>query len=863
MLASGTRLGPYEIQRAIDAGGMGEVYLATDTRLRRHVAVKIVRDGMSGDPVRRERFAREARSLSSLTHPNICQIYDVGNAEGIDFLVMEYLEGETIETRLMQGSLPLSEVLHIGSEIAAALDSAHRRHIIHRDVKPSNVMLTRSGPKLLDFGLAKDEAHIENAATLSLTAEGSAPGTVQYMAPEQLCGETDARSDIWSLGTMLYEMATGRPLWTGSGRAELSAAIMTTDADLSGVKNEALRHAIERCIVRDPENRWQSARDLAEELRWIGNRAPRRGREIRLRATLVAAISGLTLLAAGVAAWSWSREKQTRNVPRLSIAPPAGSILYGGSTPVLVSSPDGSQVIFRVLNDATAGITDQSGVLFLRSLDHFDARVLDQNGGWSPAYSPDGEWIAYRQGPKLMKIRHAGGSAYEIASIPGSSRGITWSPNGKLYFAKSYSGGITSVGNDGSDLRELTTPDKSADENSHRWPHALPDGRNLLITVRTGQLDSFDQASIALLSLETERWRTLFVGGSDARYVRSGHIVFIQNGTLMAIRFDLTTLSVRGSPVPILDGVKYDSATGAGQFAIAADAGTLVYLPGPVRSPSSGFLQLDRNGAVVAEWTVPKNVDSFRASSDSRLLAIQASAANDDIWTYDIDRETLTRITTRSGDEIYPGWMNDGRTVVFGGHGGLFSQPVDSSGEARQIVGAYATQPSTSPDGSLIAYVGVDAATGNDIWIVPSDHSASERALVQTQANETSPEFSRDGRWIAYVSNESGREETYLRAVNGGERIQVSSTGGMAPRWSADGSELFYRFGDEFFAVPVTFGPTAVVGRTRLLFRLTRVRNWDVLGEQFVILRTLYDDLDTGGIHVVPDFLEEITSRLP
>ncbi len=841
---------------------MGEVYLAQDTRLRRSVAVKIVAEGFTGDPIRRERFAREAEALSSLTHPNICQIYDVGSSNGIDFLVMEYLQGQTLETRLLQGALPLSEVLNIGSEIAAALDTAHRQHIIHRDVKPSNIMLTRSGSKLLDFGLAKDEPHIDSATTLSLTAEGSAPGTIQYMAPEQLRGETDARSDIWSLGAVLYEMATGRPLWTGAGRAELSASIMTTDPDMSAVKNEELRHAIGRCIARDPENRWQSARDLAGELHWAGSRPLRRHRKIRMGGVLMAALATVILLALAAAVWSRSRNTGAETEPRLSIVSPPGKVLLARASPVLVTSPDGRQVVFRAVDESTAGANEGGAVLYLRSLDQFDARVLDQNGGFSPTYSPDGEWIAYRQGLKLLKVRHAGGSAYELVSIPGAPRGVTWSPNGRLYFAKSYSSGITSVGNDGSDLRELTTPDQKADENSHRWPHALPDGKNLLITVRTGRIESFDQALIALLSVETGRWRTLFKGGSDARYVRSGHIVFIQNGTLMAIRFDLDTLAVRGSPVPILVDVHYDPSTGAGQFAIASEAGTLIYLPGFVWPRPSAFFRVDRNGTEVDEWRVPKTVDSFRTSPDSSSIAIQASAANDDVWTYDIERETLTRITSRFGDEVYPAWMSDGRTILYSGHEGLFSQPVHSSGQARKIVEGYTYQASASPDGMLVSYVAVDPTTGNDIWIAPTDRSAPPRALVQTPASELSPEFSRDGSWIAYVSNESGRQEIYLRPVNGDGRIQVSSTGGMAPRWSVSGDELFYQSGDEFFAVPTALGSTPAVGKPRLLFRHTRVRNWDVLGDHFLILKVVSDELETRAIHVVPNFLEEIEARL-
>lgn len=861
-LATGTSLGPYEIEKAIDAGGMGEVYLAKDTRLGRSVAVKVLPEGFTSDPRRRERFAREARALSSLTHPNICQIFDVGQSDGIDFLVMEYLEGDTLALRLMHGALPPSQVLTIGTEIASALESAHRQGIVHRDVKPSNIMLTRTGAKLLDFGLVKDEPRIESARTLSLTEEGSTPGTLQYMAPEQFNGTADARSDVWSLGTVLYEMATGRPPYEGSSRAALSAAILSRDPDLAAVGSDGLRHTVERCLARDPEDRWQSARDVADELRWIARESPRRRRRASIR-TAALVLTALALLsAAGFMAWSWSRRTEHEIPLRLSIALPRGEKLRSTTYPVLAISPDGRSVVFRTIDDARYDRFGNEGSFWVRVLDQFESRNLSESGGHSPVFSPDGEWIAYVHGGKLKKMRAGGGPAYDIVAMTGSPRGLAWSPDGNLYFAKSHSGGISRVASDGSGLTELTVPDESAGENSHRWPHALPDGRHLLITIRTSRIESFDQATIALLSLETGRWRKLFDGGSHAHYVPTGHIVFIQDGSLMAIPFDLTTLSVRGSPVPLVHGVQYDSSTGTGQFSIA-EAGTLIYASGPAWPKPTEFLRMDRAGAIIDTCTVQKGVDSFRTSPDSRTIAIHASAANDDIWTYDIERETLSRATSRPGDEVWPAWTPDGTTLIFGGQGGLYRQAADGSGEAQLVTPGLNSHPSCSPDCKLIAYSSYHPGSASDIRIVSTDGSEPPVPFVGTPANEYGPEFSPDGRWISYVSNESGLPEVYLRPITGGGRIQISSQGGLSPRWSRNGKELYFRFGDEFFAVPISLEDRPSAGTAELMFRITGIRGMDILGDDFLLQKSPDDRDIPSGINVVPDFFREITARVP
>ncbi|HVT45238.1 MAG TPA: protein kinase [Thermoanaerobaculia bacterium] len=858
IVESGTRLGPYEIAGRIGAGGMGEVYRAIDTRLDRTVAIKILPLSLSEDPRRLARLKREAKAISSLTHPNICRLYDVGRDDGIEFLVMEHLDGETLADRLVNGPLSLAKALRTGVEIASALAEAHRQQIVHRDVKPSNIVLTPSGAKLIDFGLARDDAPSDTTETQrAITEEGSAPGTLAYMAPEQLEGRpADSRSDLWGLGIVLFEMVAGRHPFEGTSRAELISGILTRDPDLDAIRIPALRHVIARCLAREPDDRWQSARDAAEQLRWIGEGgAPKDVQPGRRRATLISLIVLVSTLA-GFAVWKISRAKRPSLPSSLSIAFPAGARLRGFDIPRLAISPDGRQVVFSILRERIE--------LVSRPLDRFDQIVLAR-GGDNPVFSPDGEWIAFAHGLKLLKIRAAGGPVTELGDLPQNPRGIAWGPDGSIYFALGYSGGLARISADGSGYRELTTPDESADENSHRWPDVLPDGKHVLFTIRTSRISSFDEARIAVLSLETGRWRTVLEGGYSARYLSTGHLVYVQSESLTVIPFDLKTMSVRGPAVPLIRDVMCDETTGAAQYAVADQAGSLIYVAGGSRTYDSEFLIVDRQGAVTRSLAIPRFVTSFRVSPDAKQLAIQVAAANDDVWTWDLEREILTRVSFESGDEWYPSWTPDGGSLLFNGRRGLLRKPVDGSGTTELLVEARTTNyPSPSPDGRQIAYGVRHPSTGNDIWILPLDGERRPRVFANTVYDEVSAMFSPDGKWVAYWSDESGAPEIYLRPVSGSGRIQVSSGGGMLPLWSRDGRWLYYRWAAEFFAVPVVPGERPSIGKPQLMFRITEpTREWDVLGEQFILLKAAEQPALASGINIVPNWFDEVKARAP
>jgi eukaryotic-like serine/threonine-protein kinase len=832
---------------------MGEVYQARDTRLERSVAIKVLRDDLGAHPQRRVRFEREARAVSSLTHPNICQLFDIGSEHGTDFLVMEYLEGQPLALRLMTGPLPESQVLRVGADLASALGSAHRHNIVHRDVKPSNIMLAPSGAKLLDFGLARDVPQSQDTETLAgITQEGSLLGTLAYMAPEQIEGKQgDFRTDIWGLGTVLYEMVTGRRGFDGPSRADVMAAILTRDADLGLVRNPALRHVIGRCLAKDPDARWQSAEDIAQHLLWIGESGARSERSVlRLLSAVVAVVA---ISVAAVAAWGWWREsrKGPSAAMSLSIAFPFDSRMGAADCNLAISS-DGKRIVFGVSRGGSVE-------LYSRAIDHFEPSLV--TSGTTPAFSPDGAWLAYTRGPLLFKSRSTGGPETLLAQLPGpSARGISWGRDGAIYFA-SWVGGIQRVSVDGGDARPVTIPNEAADENNHRWPHVLPDGKHLLFTIRSGQIASFDDAQIGVLSLETGRWRTVIRGGSQPTYLRTGHLVYVHRGSLMAVPFDLETLTVRGTPVAMTTGVRYYPSTGAAQYAVAEEAGTLIYVPGGALPRISKLRTVDRRGVVTREFDIPKVIDRFRVSPDLKRLALQVSAANDDIFSYDIERGTLTRVSSESGDELWPAWSHDGSAILFANQRGLYRQPIDGGSAAELLVeGAGFGSAAASPDGRLIAYTAGRASSGLEIRMFPTDGSGVF-TFTRTAFDEAHPNFSPDGKWLAYVSGESGKNEAYVRSVSGSGRVQISAGGGATPMWSGDGRELFYRHDDEFYVVPVTPGSTLSFGRATLLFRLSGVRSWDVFGDEFIVLGITEAESPPTGINVLPGWFSEVKAR--
>ncbi|HVR44772.1 MAG TPA: protein kinase [Thermoanaerobaculia bacterium] len=846
----GSRLGPYEIIAPAGAGGMGEVYRARDIRLGRTVAIKVLPQEFSSDARLRVRFEREAKAISALTHPNICTLYDVGRENETDYLVMEFCEGETLAARLKRGAMPPSDAARIGADVASALAGAHERRLIHRDVKPDNIMLTRSGTRLLDFGLAGAEPEASHAETVSeSTATAGIAGTLAYMAPERFEGEpADARSDIWSLGAIVYEMATGRPGFRGGSRTEVIVSVLTRDPDFEVIADPSLRHLVRKCLRKSPDQRWQSARDVADELRWIAEHGAGR------RRVAVSAIGGIAALlaiaVAGVAGWATWHARPNADLPRLSVALPAESRLVT-DTPSFALSPDASHIAFSIHRN-------EKHEIYSRPLDGFEPTLVAY--GMNPVFSPNGRWIAFVRGRTLYKAPVDGGREHALAELESNPRGITWAPDGTIYFAIGFEGGLAKVSEDGSGFAIVTTPDASRDEKSHRWPHALPYGKHLLYTIVTGRMTSFSDAQIAVVSLESGRARTILQDGSSPTYVRTGHLVFARDRALMVVPFDLETLTVRGSPVPLLEDVLFTSISGAAHYAVADRAGTLAYAGGAYQTHSS-FEIVDRRGGVREEFTVPRIVDAFRASPDSGRLAIQASAANDDIWSWDVQRRTLTRVSREAGDELRPTWAPDGKSILFIGRKRLYRQAADGSAPAELLLeGRIVSLASCSPGCEAVAFTVADRS--RDIRILQPHRGTQPSLFAGTPFDEISPEFSPDGRSIAYVSNESGTWEIYLRPLSGSGRAQVSAGGGGEPRWSRDGDELYYRRGDQFFAVSMGPESPLEVGPPQLLFRLPRIRYWDVFGDGFILLKEQPPPFLASGIHILPDWLDEMDARV-
>ena len=865
-VAVGSRLGPYEIVSRLGAGGMGEVWKARDTRLDRSVAVKILPAEFAENAQFKIRFEREAKTVSQLNHPHICTLFDVGE----NYLVMELLDGETLADRLARGPLPLSDVLRYGAQVADALDRAHRAGIIHRDLKPANIMITRSGAKLLDFGLAKSGTAVVDVdgATVQkqLTQEGTIVGTFQYMSPEQLEGqEADARTDIFALGAVLYEMATGRRAFEGKTKTSLIAAIVKEQprpvSEIIPLTPASLDHVIAKCLEKDPDARWQSAHDVGDELRWNAERgsqssvaAPvvirRKRREGLLLVTAAAAVS-----LAALATWGWWRATHREpEIVRVSIPLPPGSMLTGTGMPNLAFSPDGRRIVYAAGRDKFE--------LSIRDLDSFEATPLPgTERAEGPFFSPDGEWLGFFVRGGISKLRLSGGVPLLVVPTGGAARGATWGRDGYIYYADGTSAGLSRIAAEGGPPQTLTTPARERGENSHRWPQLLPDGKHLLFTIRTDRIDSFDEAKIAVLSLETKTWRVVLEGGSSARYLATGDLVFSQRDALFSVPFDLDSLTVKGSPRRIVDGVMTSESSGAAQYTIAESRGTLAFIATTNQHGGTTMSEVDRTGRELRSFTLPRLIAAFQVSPDGKRLAAQVPAANDDIWTYDLERGTLTRSSFEPGDEWWPTWSADGSSIIFGSAQALYIRKTNGAGPATSLAAARtAGWSSASSDGRLIVYSSLGSSTGSDLWLVSlADGKATP--FLQTPSSETMPSFSPDGRSIAYCTNSSGAYEVVLRRLDGEGEWQISTGGGWQPRWSPDGRKIFYRFGNRFYEVSVSQDPRTVIGKPSLLFTIPAVNQYDVFGDGFLLSKVDDPVVSATSIHVVLHWIDDLKRR--
>ena len=903
-VAPGTRLGPYEVLGLIGAGGMGEVYKARDTRLDRTVAIKVLPTDISGDPDRRARFEREAKTIAGVNHSHICTLYDMGTHAGSMFLVMEHLEGETLAQRLQNGALPIDRALTIATEIAIALSAAHRRAIIHRDLKPGNVMLTKSGAKLLDFGLAKltldDEqgtpAEFVSALTRSapLTGEGVIIGTLPYMAPEQIEGKpADPRSDLWALGTILYEMLTGRRAFEGASAASLVGNIMNAEppaiATLQPLATPALERLVRKCLAKDPDVRWQSAADLADDLRWL--REAWSGGTVtdmvrpstpNWRGALLVA-AGLGLVGIGAGATWWLRPVSTGGgVITATIKLEPGYWLDGlrraedlerPSRTAIAISPDGRSVVY------SASVPQGDPRLFLRTMDRSEARPLDgTERGIAPFFSPDARWLGFWADGQLKKIPVEGGVATALCDLA-RPVGTSWGPDNTILIANE-TGGLAAVSADGGNPEGWTTPDPKRDESSHRLPYWLPDGKGALFTVMRHGYDA--HPSIALLRTATREWRVLIEDAADARYVATGHLVFLRQGALMGVRFDLAGQEVVGRPVALIVGVMQAFApnvtfnTAAGQFAVS-ETGALVYVSGGVAPDvKNSLVWVDHKGR--EQPAAPLQFPFFapRLSPDGERIVYILYGQERHLWVYDLVRGTNTRLHDQ-GMSSYPIWHPDGKHLLFGWQNSvkinLFRQPADGSAPMERVTTSDCDQRvgSWSSDGETVALV--ENCTGSEWNIsVLNVRSRVVTPLFTSRSSERFPEFSPDGRWIAYSSNETKRDEVYVQRFGGSGRFQVSNGGGIQPLWSRDGTKLFYRWLDQIWVADVRTENGLPPSTPRLLFERqgyslgAPIRGYDLSPDSQRFLMVKLDQRKPSPateMILVQNWFEELKSRIP
>ena len=839
-LAAGTRLGPYEILLPIGAGGMGEVYKARDTRLGREVAIKVLPQHLSASPELRQRFEREAKTISALSHPHICALYDVGREGETEYLVMEYLEGETLADRLARGPLPLDQTLRYGIEIADALDRAHGQGIVHRDLKPGYVMVTKSGVKLLDFGLARlaaaeSTAGAEPASAMAtqarpLTEEGTILGTVQYMAPEQLEGkEVDVRTDIFALGAVVYEMATGRKAFTGESRASLISAILRDEpqpiSQTQPMSPPMLDRFVKTCLAKNREDRWQNARDVALGLKWMTEAAgfaERGGASSRGRRASGWLAPLAVFLVVGALAWAVGRyagrEARVPGPRKLLALAPDNATLVLQEAPAL--SPDGRRLAFVAL--------DSSGksLLHVRPLDSLTATaLLDTEGASMPFWSPDSRSLGFFAKGKLKTIDVATGRVQTLCDAP-IARGGTWNPQGTILFVPSppEPPHVVSASGGGEAKPVASLAGTTGVSPFRRSPYFLPDGRHYLY-LSYGR--ESEERSICVGSLDSKDSKPLVSSRSSAKYAPPGYLVFRRDAALMAQRFDAKRLELAGDAFPIESDVGFNPITLETLFSVSDD-GTLAYVS--AGATKTRLIWFGRDGKEIGPTGPPGYYNSVSLSPDGKRVAFdQASESGDlDIWILDLDRGVPSRFTFDPTTEFFPIWSADGSRIVFsslrGAPPNLYQKITSGAGtEELLLKSARPNLPTSwSADGRFLIFAVLDPKTKWDIWVLPMFGDRRPFPFAESPFDERTGEVSPDGHWMAYSSDESGNTEIYVRPFpNGPGKWQVSKDGGSEPHWRRDGKELFYLAGDERL-VAVEVKPEASAfqaGASTVLFR--------------------------------------------
>jgi len=890
-LSPGTRFGPYEIADEIGAGGMGVVYRATDTTLDREVAIKVLPESMAADAERIVRFDREAKTLASLNHPNIATIHGLEKADATTALVMELVEGPTLADRIEQGAIPADEALGIAMQIAEALEAAHGQNIVHRDLKPANIKLKPDGTvKVLDFGIAKalEPDNLTTAPpspmlTTPATQVGVILGTAAYMSPEQAKGKLiDERTDIWAFGCVLYEMLTGQMAFGAEDVPTTLARVIDRDTDMDSLPSAispAMRQAIQLCLQKDLRKRVADIRDVRLALEGaFGTDSPQRAEaeaathSMWRRAMPIGTAVVVTGLAVGLSVWVGTQpEPQPLN--RFAYELPQDQFFRATARRVVALSPTGRQFVFN----ATDG-------LYVRTMGELEARLIPgtEPNMYSPSFSPDGQSVAYLDLPagQLKHIAIGGGAPVVVADFTETLFGLSWEADGTLLFAQDD--GIYRVAATGG-TPELIIPTETA--SAVYGPEFLPDGDTVLFSFAV--TDDWDEAQIVAQSLSTGERTVLVEGGSDARYLPTGHLVYALEDGLFAVAFDAESLTVSGGAVPLVQGMM-QAAGGYGSASAnysVSDDGTLVYVAGSVAMATRTLAWVDRTAREESLALPPRAYNSVRISPDGTTLALDVRDQEFDIWTWNLARETLTRLTFGPAEDEQPVWSPDGRRIAFssareGGSAGdtsLFWQMADGTGAVERLAeGSGQVFPtSVSPDATAILVYGgsTGGASGDDdIAIFRLDGEAAVSPLLETTFNEAYPEVSPDGRWLAYVSDESGREEIYVRPfpdIDAG-RWQVSSGGGTQALWARSGQELFYRNGNELLAVPVDTEPGFTAGSPEVLFEGNYLLdqggpNYDVSpdDERFLMIKPVANASTAPKIIVVQNWFEELKRLAP
>ncbi|MGB8831673.1 MAG: protein kinase [Candidatus Sulfotelmatobacter sp.] len=863
-LTAGTKLGPYEIQSPLGAGGMGEVYRARDVRLDRTVAVKVLASHLSSSPELKQRMEREARAISSLNHPHICHLYDIGSQDGTDYLVMEFLEGETLAERLRKGALPLSQILKIGIAVAEALAVAHGQGIVHRDLKPGNIMLTKGGAKLMDFGLAKSAAGglgsaassaplLSAARTMSqaspvspLTTAGTMIGTIQYMSPEQIEGkEADARSDLFALGAVLYEMVTGARPFEGKSQISVASAILEKEPEPISTSQPltppAFEHIVTACLAKNPDDRIQSAQDIALQLKWIAqsgtpvvNPTKKNGNNRELLAWLIASLLALLLIASFLL-WRGSKgtEQTTYFFAPLPFAARAVAVSPNGHTVAIVGHRE----------------SERNNVLWIYEPGSQEATNLANTEGASfPFWSPDGRSLGFFADGKLKKLNLAGGPVQTLCDAS-TGRGGTWNKDGVILFTPSgtLGVGLYRISASGGTPTQVTVPDKTLNEDSNRWPAFLPDGVHYLYSAinLSGRRDLY---SIYTGSLNSNEKRLVVRAKGNAAFAAPGYLLFYRDRTLFVQHFDTRKLELTGEPVPLLTDVQFFPRISEAVFA-ASTTGLLV----AQRNADSGASQVlwfDRKGQQIGIALDAGIYGNIMLAPNGRAVASDTTdpaSQNTDIWTYDLETRSAKRLTFDPALDSLPIWSPDGSRTVFASNRelkfDLYLKDTNGGQEEKVIPqdGPDRFPTDWSRDGKYVLY-----GRGPDLWFLTFPKLRATQFL-KAASTLKSGRFSPDGKWVAYSSNESGRWEIYVTSFPEAHgKWQVSNTGGDQPRWRGDGKELFYLSTDnKIMSVPVKTGsnfdagtPTALFqANPREMFATSELFSYDVIndGQKFLI----------------------------